>query len=450
MPEERRDELEAILSEEQVRSLQLIETLRGIRPEDLARLLVYFDPDDKIQIFEHLEKEPAAEVLNETDPTSREEILSTAKTEKLAPIIELMPPDEAADLVSGMPSERRSPLLRLTPALADEIRPLLLYDPETAGGRMTPEFVSVAHGETAGGAMLAIQGSIDAEWVNYVYVLDEHGRLAGTLSIRDLISSKPETPIEAIMTLDVISAPAEMDQEEVARLIDTYHLSAVPVVDDGGKMLGIVTVDDAIDVIQSEASEDMYQLAGTTAPHPTAQRLHRVALGRIPYLTVTLLGGLLIVFVESRFKGFLETYIAIAMFIPVIIGMAGNVGIQSSTIVVRGLATGEIQPERLLSVLWREVIVGITLGGVFGIACGGAAAILANVLELGTPLGSAVGLGMFSGLCVASLFGGLVPIACHRLKMDPAIAAGPFVTTLNDLTALSVYLWISLVVIGNP
>ena len=452
MPDEKPiEEIEAILSEEQIRSLQLIETLRLIRPLDLAPLLVHFDPDEKIKIFEHLETEAAAEVLFETDPRSREEILETASVEKLAPIIGEMPPDEEADLVEGLPTERRDALLRLSPEIADEVRPLLGFDPETAGGKMTTEYVSVPESETAGGAIKAIQGNIDAETVSYVYVLDEGRHLRGVLSVRELIASRPETALADIMTTDLITAPPEMDQEDVAMAVQKYNLQAMPVVESSGRMLGIVTVDDVIDVIQSEVSEDMYQLAGTTGRNPTVARFHVQILTRAPFLLITLAGGLAIVFVESRYEHLLASIVAIGFFIPLIMGMAGNVGIQSSTIVVRGLATGEIQPERMLTVLRREIAAGLALGVIFGTLCWGAGTLYTRISpEAPDGLGYAVGLGMFAGLSVAALVGSFVPIACERLGLDPALAAGPFVTMLNDLIALAVYLGISITFLTAP
>lgn len=441
------EDLQAMLSEEEIRSLQLIEALREIRPLDLAPLLVHFDPDDKIQIFEHLDPESAAEVLFETDPRSREEILEKASTEKLSPILAGMPPDEAADLVESLSPERRDPLLRLSPVLADHVRPLLVYDPETAGGKMTTEYVSVSEEETAGGAIRTIQGSLGAETVNYVYVVDRNHRLKGVLSIRQLLASRPKESIPSFMTTDVISAPPEMDQEEVAGLVQKYNLSVLPVVRQDGRMLGIVTVDDVIDVIQSEASEDMYHLAGTSPESPSVERFHRHVFARFRYLLITLVGGIAIVLVHAMYEPSLQKTLAIAFFVPLIIGMAGNVGIQASTIVVRGLATGEIRPGRFPSVLGREILVGITLGAVFGVACGGIAGWGSSWLKAGPDLGLAVGLGMWAGLSVASLVGAFVPLACEKMGADPALAAGPFVTTLNDLTALTIYLAIAFTIL---
>lgn len=437
------EDLQAILSEDELRSLQLIETLREIRPLDLAPLLIHFDEEDKIRIFEHLDTEVAAEVLFETDHRSREEILELAKIEKLSPIIEGMPPDEAADLVGGVSPERRDPLLRLSPLLADHVRPLLAYDPETAGGKMTTEYVSVGEGETAGGAIRAIQGKPEAETISYIYVVNDDHHLKGVLSVRELIASGPGEKITSIMTTDVISAPPNLDQEEAAGLVQKYNLSALPVVRQDGRLLGIVTVDDVLDVIRSEASEDMYALAGTATDNPSVERFHRYVLARFRYLLITLIGGLAIVLVHAIYEPSLRKTLSIAFFVPLIIGMAGNVGIQASTLMVRGLATGEIRPGRFPSVLGKEILVGLTLGGIFGIVCGGVAAWGASWLGAGPNLGLAVGLGMWTGLSVAALVGAIVPLACERVGFDPALAAGPFVTTLNDLTALTIYLAIA-------
>ena len=448
MQEKPVEDLQAILSEEQVRSLQLIETLREIRALDLAPLLIHFDRDDKIEVFEHLDPESAAEVLFETDLRSRGEILEHARIEKLTPIIEGMPPDEAADLIESLSPERRDPLLRLSPVLADHVRPLLAYDPETAGGKMTTEYVSVGETETAGGAIRAIQGSLGAETVNYVYVVNGEHRLRGVLSIRELIASRPEVPIRSIMTTDIISAPPEMDQEEAAGLVQKYNLSALPVIRKDERLLGIVTVDDVIDVLQSEASEDMYRLAGTSPANPTVQKFHRHVFHRFSFLLITLGGGLAIVLVLSQFEAaFAEEAIPVWAFIPVIIGMAGNVGIQASTIMVRGLATGEIRPARFSSVLGKEILVGTTLGTLFGLAIGVIAFSGSTYLDARPALGLAVGLGMMAGLTVASLVGSLVPLGCEKLGLDPALAAGPFVTMLNDLLAATMYLAIAFTIL---
>jgi magnesium transporter len=277
-----------------------------------------------------------------------------------------------------------------------------------------------------------------AETIYYVYVVDDSGCLIGVISLRDLIASSDGTVLKDIMRRNVISVNAALDQEEVARVVSKYDLLAVPVIDDHDRLLGIITVDDVIDVLEQEATEDIYRLAGASEVEGmelTEAPVSKVVRLRLPWLLISMAGGIISGSIIGAYKSTLEAIVMLAVFIPVIMGMGGNVGTQSSTIFVRGLATGEIDRSEIWPYFFREIRVGLAMG----LICGTLISFIAYFWQGNMYLGLVVGISMLITISVATLIGTLVPTLLNMANIDPAITAGPFVTTIKDFTGLLIY-----------
>jgi len=427
------------LSIQQVMQKIVLQIKDGTHPSDLAELVDELNDEQKKELFALLSDEEAALIIQEMEDFDQVSLLRLLTKHKASAILKEMDIDDAADLVRELPPEEAKELLAHIEEEAEEIRGLLKYPEDTAGGIMTTDFIALPQNILVEEAITRLREiAPDAEIIYYVYVVDEQAKLNGVLSLRDLIAAEDGTLLQEIMLKNVISVPAEMDQEEVARVVSRYDLLAVPVVDEEERLLGIITVDDIIDVIEEEATEDIYRLAGTgevTGSDLLGASVFGLVGKRLPWLLISLLGGLLSGSVIGAFEDTLQSIVILAIFIPVIMGMGGNVGTQSSTLFVRGLATGEIGPSDIWKYLFREIKVGITMGLINGLAI----AVLAYIWQ-GLPfLGLAVGMAMFLDITLAALIGTLVPLFFNHFGIDPAITAGPFVTTIKDITGLVIY-----------
>ncbi|MDY6953414.1 MAG: magnesium transporter, partial [Thermodesulfobacteriota bacterium] len=311
---------------------------------------------------------------------------------------------------------------------------------QTAGGIMLPDFIALKDDSTAREAIEALQKEyVDVEMPFYLYVIDDHDNLVGVISLRQLVVVPPETRLKSIMTTDVVSVKTNMDQEEVARIVARYNVLAVPVIDENNKLVGIVTVDDVIDIIRAEATEDILKMAGAGGDLVESQSLLRSARIRLPWLLASWIGGVIAFFVISHFQTTLSKLVYLAAFIPIIMGMGGNIGTQSSTIVVRGLATGQLDMKQIWQVVFKELAVGFLLGFVYGALLGFVAHLRYDLWLLGVT----VGLAVMSSMTIAAMVGSLVPMVFARINIDPAVATGPFVTTSIDILSVSFYFWIA-------
>lgn len=419
----------------------LKECLARLHPSDLAEVIEELSSEDGARLLALMDEEGAAETLDDLESQTQREVLASLTAPKIAGILEQMADDDIADLVAELGTEQAEQVLGL---LEDEdrqdVRQLMSYAEDTAGGIMTTEFVWVSAGNTAAQAIEHLRRlAPEAETVNYIYVLDEDSRLCGVLSLRELILADPGTRIRDVMETELIVAGVGEDQEEVARSAMHYDLLAVPVVDDGGRMLGIVTIDDLIDVIDEEAAEDFYGVAhGGPVPDEAVAAQQgvwfRVKL-RLPWLILLMFGDFLAANVISSFSHVLESVVALAFFIPVLMDMGGNVGTQSLAMTVRGLATGEIDRSDMSRLLFREVRVGASLG----VACGLLIALVGLVWQGSGTLGMVVGISMFATMSFAAILGTLVPMIMDRLGVDSAVASSPFITSAVDIVGLSVY-----------
>lgn len=432
----------------------LAKGLQEFRPVEIAEVLQDFDIEDAGRIFASLPPEAAAEVVAETDPLTRAKIIDASGPERISELMRALPPDEGADILELLDdSERRGVLEKMEPEQARELERLELFDPESAGGIMTTRFVTV-HGEnTTDEALAAVRAEPDLEAFHYVYVVDEKDALKGVVTARSLVASPPSTRVAEIMEDNVVSVYTDEDQETVAALVRKYNFSALPVVDRVGRLMGMITIDDVIDVMDEEFSEDIFRLAGTAATHPTREPVLKRVFLRLPWLLVTLTGGIVVALVMRRFEHSLQAMVTIFFFLPAVNAMGGNVGIQSSTIIVRGLATGEVDLSRLLRVLLGEIRVGVSIGLFFGLLVTAVVFVLHSFLLRDSGganpllLGISVGLAMFMGIITSALVGTLVPAVCWRVGIDPAIAAGPFVTVLNDVFCTAIYFAITTVIL---
>jgi len=424
--------------------------LADSRPEDIADALVDFSEDDTNRIVMLLPPEDAGHVILEADPVSQEDILEQLPPAQIADIVEELPPDEGVDLVQLIAEKEIEEVLSEVETEArSDVEELLSYPDDTAGGVMTPDLVMVPQTATAQDAIATIQGEIDAEMVDEIYVVDKADMLVGVVTLKDLITAPPALPVLDFMR-EPISVAAFADQEEVAQQVTHYNLRHIPVVDKDGKLCGVVTADDVIDIIDEEASEDIHRLAGVHGEHPTQQPLVRQFTQRIPWLLVTVVGGFAAAFMANAFGAVLDSVLALAFFMPVVIGLSGSVGIQSSAMMVRGIATGEVAAGRMIRLAFVQLLVGFLIGMACAVVLGGSVALIAPYLRGGPSpfLGLVIAIGVVAAASLAALMGTVIPLVAHRIGADPAIVAGPFVTTLIDFTGLFIYLLIALIFLG--
>ncbi len=385
-------------------------------------------------------------LFSELDADTFLDLIEEIPVEDIVEVFEQMPNDDVADLLGRLPEEKADAILeKMKKAESDEVEDLLRYEDDTAGGIMVPDFIALSEDTTAKEAIESLQKEhSEVEMPFYLYVVDEYGKLVGVSSLRQLVLVPPETPLKAFMTTDVFSVQTGMDQEEVAKIVARYDILAVPVVDGTNRLVGIVTVDDVIDIFRREATEDILKMAGVGEEFVETKSVMRSTRIRLPWLFASCVGGIVAFFIIGKFEGSLHKFAALAAFIPVIMGMGGNIGTQSSTIVVRGLATGRIVIRDFWYILFKELAIGVILGVVYGIIIGS----VAQVRYSREALAFSVCLAVISSMSLAALVGSLVPMAFARVHIDPAVATGPFVTTAIDIISVSFYFMISTALLG--
>ncbi len=409
-----------------------------MHPADVAKVIRHLPtPGEKRTIFELVKENRArAEILSEIDGESVSHVLEDRAEKEIVAILRELPSDDLADILAALPEGRRAELLKAVKDAGSDVEQLMRYPEETAGGIMTTEFLALRQEMRVHEAIAHLQAASLKKMVFYLYVTDEEGRLVGVLSLRQLLMVPPSTVLRDLMTTGVISVSTDTDQEEVARQVARYNLLAIPVVDREQRLVGIITFDDVIDVIREEATEDMLKAAGVEEEVIlNASSLSAVRF-RLPWLLANLVGGLVSGAVLWWFRPTIQQVIALVSFIPVIAAMGGNIGLQSSTIVVRGIATGRIELADLRKVLAKEWRVGAMLGLVSGLLV----AFVAGASHAGPMLGVVVGGAMFLTINLAALMGTLTPILLKKMNVDPAISSGPFVTSVNDISGSLIYL----------
>jgi len=408
-----------------------------IHPADLAAILDELPPEHVVDIFHALaDKEMAADVFGQMTPSLRTRVMTESSASQLAGLLERLPPDDLADLIGDLPEDQRAELMALLGRDSkSEVESLLKYDPDSAGGIMTTDIFSLPHSLTVEQAIENIRSREAVEMVFYLYLTDEDGRLVGVVSLRQLLLSRPSTVLHNIMNRRVMSVTTDADQTTVALLVDKYRLLAVPVVDADNVLVGMVTVDDVIDVIEEETTRDMLKMAGTSESETLTHSAFKIAWIRLPWLLAAFVGGLAATGVVGAYHEILAEVLVLSAFLPVVMGMAGNVGVQSATVAVRGLATGAIDVRDTVPVVFKEFRVGVLLGCFYGVILG----IYGWFMHNSLALGEVVGLTILGNMTGAALLAVLLPMLFQRIKVDPAVATGPFVTTAIDILGVLNY-----------
>jgi len=411
----------------------LLNLLQKQHPADLAQIFSELPERERHATFNVLVERNAKlamETLSELGPERGGELLGLRSAEEIARLVQEIPSDDAAVLIDQLPEELSSAVLNLIrPKPGGGVSDLLEYEEQTAGRLMNPNVFALSEDLTAGEAITALQTARDVEMVFYLYVVDERRHLVGVVSLRRLLLVSPDTPLKRIMTTEVYSARVDTDQEEVARQVASYNLLAIPVVDSENKLTGIITVDDVIDVIKDEATEDVYRLAGVSKDDgvdtPPAESLRK----RLPWLVVNLGTAFLAAFVISRFTDTIDKVVSLAVFMPVVAGMGGNAATQTLAVIVRGIALGELTWANARHALIKEGLVGIGNGVTNGVLGGLVVGLITHDWVLGLILTAAMVINMF----VAATAGTLIPLGLRAMKIDPALASSVFITTLTDV-----------------
>lgn len=430
----------------------LNEYIQELHPADVAEILLELDYEDQERFFSILSWEQAGRVLEEVDSDTFAALIGILKREQKIIILDQMSQDDMVDILADLSEEKRKEIISLLDLEnAQEVRELLVYEEDTAGGIMTKDFIAVRKDISVYQAIEDLRESAgDAETIYYVYVIDCKERLVGVLSLRELIVSKPNKLIEDIMHEKVISVNIDTDQEEVARLVAKYDLLAIPVVDKNDRLMGIITVDDIIDVIEEEATEDIYKFAGAseieyTDEDKVSSRIYASVKSRLPWLIITMFGGLLSARVIGSYEAVLNKNTALALFMPLLAGMGGNVGTQSSTLTVRGIAMGNIKGKEAFKTLLQEFSVGFLVG----LVCSIIAAFVSFFIQRDITLSMVVGIAMWANMITAASIGTLVPLIFKRIGVDPAVASAPFITTTIDITGLSIYFTLTTILLNK-
>jgi len=412
-------------------------------PADLAGILPDLGDSARNYLFGLMDADTASRVITELDEVTREDLLNVVKSSRLIEIIDEMDSDDAADVVAELPVHMQKQVLaNIEPQDRVEVEKLLHFEEDTAGGIMALEFIAVYEDETVDDAIREIrQRAEEIDEVFYVYAIDRGGRLTGVVPIKSLFLRNPRRIIRDIMHKDVISVTVDMDQEQVANIVRKYDLSAVPVVDKYERLVGRITIDDVVDVLQEEANEDIQRMAGISDEEILQETsTFRITRNRLPWLIIAFLGQLMAAMVLSRFEITLTEIAALTFFIPVIMAMGGNVGIQSSTIVVRSIALNEAGAMGLWDRFSRELRVAMLNGFLIGVLLALVIIFIWPNIENRPILGSIIGFAMMLVIINSAVFGSIIPFVLNKLRFDPAIATGPFITTSNDVLGLLIYL----------
>ena len=428
----------------------LTKLLGKTRPEDVALQFPRLIPAEQTEVFAVLVAdypESAGAVLIDLDPATRQELLEAMEPPAIARVLDEMSVDDAVALLESLPEELHDRLVEIVDRRnLEEVQTHLTYGDDTAGRLMDTAFLALSEETTVGEAIRHIQESAELDNVFYLYVVDRGNHLVGVTSLRHLLLSSPSLTLERAMTPSVIKVRTDTDQEEVAKLAARYNLLAIPVTDEDNKLVGIVTLDDIIDVVREEATEDFFKMVGTSDDELVYQdRSFRVAGIRLPWLLFNLGGLVLAGALISFFEVTLKEAVFLITFVPAIMGMGGNIGSQTSTIAVRGLATGRLAIGRgsVRTFLWQQIKVGTILGVVCSLIVG----VGATLWEQSPIYGLVVGVSLFVAVMLASINGVVIPILFEKLGVDPAVAAGPLVTTFNDITGILIYFGLATVFI---
>ena len=422
----------------------LIKLIRKTHPADLAIIFRYFLDEEQEYVFSIMkESEQTTEFLVELDDTILQKLLKDEEPERISVLLDRAPINNQSYIIGNLENEKAQSVINLLKLEEKkEIEELMGYPDDSAGTMMTTDIFTIDQNTTCGDALKKLQDHNEAEMVFYLYLTDEEKRLTGVASLRALATSSVDTIMRNIMIKKIHSVRPETDQEEVARIVAQYNYLAVPVLDKNDCLLGIVTVDDVVDVIRKEATEDFLQMAGAGKDREILLKSSwDNAKARLPWLFASWVGGIIAANIIGEFEPLLDSILALAAFIPVIIGMGGNIGTQSSTIIVRGMATRRVDQDGEIKVLFKEIRVGLILGVLYGVLLGLFTKL--KFLDADPMLGVVVGLSICASMLLAVTVGSFIPLFLRKLDIDPAIATGPFVTTSIDVLGVLIYFTIA-------
>ncbi len=416
----------------------LLNIFADLHPADIAEIINHLNVENAKYAFSILDAETASEVVTELDEHLREEILKDIDAETITDIVEELHSDDATDIVSDLPEEVAEHVLEnIDEEDAEEVKELLKYDEDTAGGIMTSNFVFVRENDTVNDAIAEVRKNSDEfDHIYHVYVLTDDDVLLGIIPLKALLTNPLNTPVKEIIDDDLIYVTPDVDQEEVANIIQKYDLVAIPVVDENRRMLGRITFDDIVDVIQEEASEDIQKIAGLTEEEEFSYSTFRISRNRLPWLFVSLAGELISAVVLKSFQASIEQIIVASFFIPIVMAMGGSSGSQSAIVTVQSISTGDIWLNDTLKKLFKELRVAL----LNSIVCTIVLLIVTQLFfQTGYRFSILLSLTLFIIMVNATMIGAIVPVILKKINIDPAIATGPFVATTNDIIGLLIY-----------
>ena len=413
-------------------------SLEGINAADITALLYEFDAEECKYVFDLLPVEIDAAILNDLDEDQRERFIKEFSPEELARFIECLDSDDGADILYQMPLKRREEVIRSidNDEKAGHILDLLRYDEDVAGGLMAKELIKANENWTVQQCIEEIRKQAEnVQKIYSVYVVDDNGKFLGRVSLKKIVLSDDKVKIQDLYDTDIISVETAMDEVEVATIMEKYDLEAVPVVNARGKLVGRITIDDIVDVIKEMAEEERQIMAGISADVEEDDTIWKLSKARLPWLVIGMAGGLVGAQFMGLFRGDIAIIPALAFFIPLITATGGNVGIQSSSIVVQSLANPNVFAERLWKRMLKVLFVAVVNGVILALMVFGAVILVNRDQSLALTVSSA----LFSVVLLASFMGTITPIVLDKFGINPALASGPFITTANDLLGLAVY-----------
>jgi len=419
------------------RETELAEMLAQLHPADIAEIVSPLDMEDIIRVIALMDTERASDVLVEMTESSRDQVAAEMPVEKLSELVAEMDSDDAADIVAELSDEEANKVLAAIESKdADDVRRLLMYDEETAGGLMQVEMVSAREEETVAQVVDRIRQVDDSEDVYYIFVVDQAKVLRGQVTIRQLLLADPAQKMESLMAPPALAVRVDEDQELVAQNFQKYDIQTAPVIDGHGHLLGRITFDDIMDVVHEETDRDFYRLAGSSEEEVYTSGPLKIATLRMPWLLFNLTGGFITSAILSYFEVSFTNILVLVPFVPMIMGLSGAVGSQSATITVRGLAMGRIAEGKVWRNLLREVristVIAATLGAIIAVGTG----LINSALELGLAVGASI----VVAIVVSTVLGAVIPLFFKAMKIDPALASGPVVTSTNDVVSLLIYM----------
>ncbi len=429
---------------------QLKNIIHKTHTVDLSAVFRELSPDNRGKLFSLIETlEQKGILLAKLEESTFLDLVKTINFEELVLIFDEIPADDAAELLGMLDEEFSDEILeKMKTKGSDDVEELMSHAEDTAGSLMMPDFIALREDMGAREVINALQNKfLDVEMPFYIYVIDEYDKLVGVSSLRQLVVVHPEKPLKEFMARDIVSVKTYTDREEVAKVVSRYDYLAVPVVDDDNRIVGIVTVDDVIDILHDSATEDMLKMAGVGEDYIETQTIVRGAKIRLPWLFASFLGGIATFFIIDRNEAIITQYACLAAFTPVISGMGGNIATQSSTIVVRGIATGMINIRAFWKIISKELSIGLSLGVFYGVFIGIITSVVYKSQPFFLPLAVSVGLAVLASMALAAFLGSGIPLVFEKMHIDPAVATGPFVTTMVDIVSISCYFLIATIML---